>query len=117
MKRSIKHFISITVLCILIPSYFYIRVQMLPIFIIDYNAGEEIIDGEQYALHYVYFKNHSYKSVNPIIYPDDYPLDKQIGKTENDMERVYAVKGNKDLIAVKGFMNVPTYFKEMKESD
>ncbi|WP_043933855.1 hypothetical protein [Bacillus sp. EB01] len=110
MSKNIKYLIiSVLLICMLIPSYFYIRFQMLPEYKIEYNAGEEMIDGKPYALHYVYFKNHSFKSVNPFIYIDDYPLGKQIGRTET--ETVFAVEGHKDLIAVRGFMSEPTYFQ------
>ncbi|OCA91464.1 hypothetical protein A8F94_06320 [Bacillus sp. FJAT-27225] len=117
MNRSIKYLlISVTLLCILIPSYFYIRYQMLPVYQIEYNARDEMIDGITYTVDYAYFKNRSYRSiVNRLMYEDDYPLGKQIGRTET--ETVFAVKGHKDLIAVRGFMNVPHYFKETEDND
>ncbi|RHW43304.1 hypothetical protein D1B31_01130 [Neobacillus notoginsengisoli] len=118
MKVRIKYLIiSVSLICISIPSYFYIQYQLLPIYQIEYNAGEEMIDGTPYAIHYVNFKNRSYKSVNPLVDVDDYPLGKLIGGTENGIETVFAVKGHKDLIAVSGFMMVPTYFKETKDLD
>ncbi|WP_316568877.1 hypothetical protein [Neobacillus sp. YIM B06451] len=114
MKKKIKYLIlSVSVLCILIPVYFYFHYQKLPIYQIEYNAGEDTT----YALHYAYFKDHTYQSVNPFIYEDEYPLGKQIGRTEHGIETVFEVKGHKDLIAVKGFMIPPIYFKEMKDLD
>ncbi|WP_409276171.1 hypothetical protein V1499_11305 [Neobacillus sp. SCS-31] len=109
MKKKIKYLIiSVLLLSILIPGYLYLHYKKLPLYQIEYNAGEDTT----YALHYAYFKDHTYQSVNPFLYEDDYPLGKKIGRTENGSETVFAVKGHKDLIAVKGFMIPPTYFKE-----
>jgi hypothetical protein len=89
---------------------------MLPIYQIEYK--DELINGISSSIIYVNFKNHSYKSVmNPITDEDDYPLGKQIGKTGNGLEIVFAVKGHKDLIAIRGFMITTTYFKETKDPD
>jgi hypothetical protein len=73
-----------------------------------------MIDGKTYVIHYVNFKNRTYKSVNPFIYIDDYPLGKLIGKTENEGETVFAVKGHQDLIAVLIDSYITYFFRKRR---
>ncbi|WP_433747728.1 hypothetical protein [Falsibacillus pallidus] len=121
MKKSVKYLlISGMFLVILASGFLYIhfqRLNNLPIYQVENNVGEEFGGGHVYRVHYARFKNHLYKSVNPFIYKDEYPLGKQIGRTQYKTESIFSVKGHKDWIALRGYMVPTTYFKETSERD
>lgn len=114
LKTNIKRIIFLfCLLCILVAGYLFFYYKSLPEYQIKYNAGTEVINGTEYAVNYAYYNHHIYKSVNPFLDSDKYPLGKEIGKS--DREIVYAINGHKNLIATEGlFMSVTTYFKKIK---
>jgi hypothetical protein len=110
LKKNSKYILfSFGFLCFVYGAYLFFSNKSLPEYQTKYNAGTEIIDGTEYAVHYAYYKNHVYRSV----YNVEDPLGNQIGKA--DHEFVYEVKGHKDYIAIQGiFMSIPSYFKKIK---
>jgi hypothetical protein len=100
---------SVCLLGVLYVGYLFFQYKSLPEYQTKYNAGTEMINGTEYAVHFAYYKHHVYRSV----YGDEFPLGKEIGKADHEI--VYAVKGHKDFIAIEGvFMSVPTYFEKIK---
>lgn len=110
LKTIFKYIFSFFLLCVLYVGYQYFYYKSLLNFQTRFNVDTEIINGTECAIHYAYYKHHSYKS---LCSTDDYPLGEEIGKADKEM--VYTIKGHKDMIGIQGiFMSVPTYFKKIK---
>ncbi|MGF9891602.1 hypothetical protein ABEX78_23370 [Priestia megaterium] len=88
--------------------------KKLPVYKLEQNADTITINGNDYAVHTLRYKDKLYLSeatqeVNPSNY-SKLKLGKQIGKTQDDLQ-IYEVKGNKQRLALKGLMFPETFFK------
>lgn len=86
----------------------------LPIYKLEKNTDSITIDGSDYAVHTLRYKDKLYLSeANQEVTPSSYSklkLGKQIGRTKDDLQ-IYEVQDNKQRLALKGFMFPDTFFK------
>lgn len=86
----------------------------LPIYKLEKNADSITIDGSDYAVHTLRYKNKLYLSeAEQEVTPNNYSklkLGKQIARTKDDLQ-IYEVKDNKQRLALKGLMFPETFFK------
>ncbi|MED4284793.1 hypothetical protein P4679_23000 [Priestia megaterium] len=86
----------------------------LPIYKLEKNADSITIDGSDYAVHKLKYKDKLYLSeADQEVTPDKYSklkLGKQIGRTKDDLQ-IYEVKGDEQRLVLKGFMFPETFFE------
>jgi len=88
--------------------------KKLPIYKLEKNTDSITINGSDYAVHKLKYKNQLYLSEpEQDVIPNKYSklkLGKQIGRTKDDLQ-IYEVKNDEQRLALKGLMFPETFFK------